>query len=91
MVFPATTYRELAGAGAFQTLVNRDLVQAAQRVLVVGCGNVGLIAAYHALQADQRGWFADIASEVTGYKVHGDKIKRMGVPIYLRHTVVWWG
>ena len=24
--------------------------------------------------------------EVTGYKVHGDKIRRMGVPIYLRHT-----
>ena len=39
------------GAGAFQTLVNRDLVRAARRLFIVGGGNVGLIAGYHALQA----------------------------------------
>jgi len=39
------------GAGAFQTLVNRDLIRPAKRLFVVGGGNVGLIAAYHALQA----------------------------------------
>ena len=56
-------------------LVNRDLVKAAGRVLVVGCGNVGLIAAYHALQAGITVvGLVDIAPEVTGYKVHGDKI-----------------
>ena len=89
LVFPGNDLPGVYGAGAFQTLVNRDLVQAAQRVLVVGCGNVGLIAAYHALQAGINVvGLVDIASEVTGYKVHGDKIKRMGVPIYLRHTVV---
>ncbi len=89
LVFPGNDLPGVYGAGAFQTLVNRDLVKAAQRVLVVGCGNVGLIAAYHALQAGITVvGLVDIAPEVTGYKVHADKIKRMGVPIYLRHTVL---
>ncbi|HHT73571.1 MAG TPA: FAD-dependent oxidoreductase [Firmicutes bacterium] len=89
LVFPGNDLPGVYGAGAFQTLVNRDLVKAAGRVLVVGCGNVGLIAAYHALQAGITVvGLVDIAPEVTGYKVHGDKIRRMGVPIYLRHTVL---
>jgi len=32
-------------------LVNRDLVRVAARLFIVGGGNVGLIAGYHALQA----------------------------------------
>lgn len=89
LVFPGNDLPGVYGAGAFQTLVNRDLVRASKRVLVVGCGNVGLIAAYHALQAGiSVVGLVDIAPEVSGYKVHGDKIKRMGVPIFLGHTVV---
>ncbi len=30
----------------------------------------------------------EIASEISGYKVHADKIRRMGVPIYLNTTVL---
>lgn len=89
LVFPGNDLPGVFGAGAFQTLVNRDLIKASERVLIVGCGNVGLIAAYHALQAGITVvGLVDIAPEVTGYKVHADKIKRMGVPLYLRHTVI---
>jgi sarcosine oxidase subunit alpha len=89
LVFPGNDLPGVYGAGAFQTLVNRDLVKPSQRVLIVGCGNVGLIAAYHALQAGINvAALVDIAPEVSGYKVHADKIRRMGVPIYLQHTVV---
>ena len=89
LVFPGNDLPGVFGAGAFQTLVNRDLVKPSQRVLIVGCGNVGLIAAYHALQAGINvAALVDIAPEISGYKVHADKIKRMGVPIYLEHTVV---
>jgi sarcosine oxidase subunit alpha len=89
LVFPGNDLPGVFGAGAFQTLVNRDLVKSSNRVLIVGCGNVGLIAAYHALQAGiSVVGIIDIASEVTGYKVHADKIKRMGVPIYLNHTIL---
>ena len=49
--FPGNTLPGVYGAGAFQTLANRDLVSRLQRLFIVGGGNVGLIAGYHALQA----------------------------------------
>jgi NADPH-dependent 2,4-dienoyl-CoA reductase/sulfur reductase-like enzyme/Fe-S-cluster-containing hydrogenase component 2/bacterioferritin-associated ferredoxin len=87
--FPGNTLPGVYGAGAFQTLVNRDLVKSSEKVLIVGGGNVGLIAGYHAIQAD----IAVVAliealPQVGGYKVHADKLKRLGVPIYTGHTVV---
>lgn len=89
LIFPGNHLPGVFGAGAFQTLVNRDLVKASQRVFIVGSGNVGLIAAYHALQAGITAvGICDILDKVSGYKVHADKIRRMGVPIYLKHTVI---
>jgi thioredoxin reductase/Fe-S-cluster-containing hydrogenase component 2 len=76
------------GAGAFQTLVNRDLVRSASRLFIVGGGNVGLIAGYHALQAsiDVVG-LVEALPEVGGYKVHLDKLRRLGVPVWTSHSV----
>jgi sarcosine oxidase subunit alpha len=86
--FPGSYLPNVYGAGAFQTLLNRDLVKAARRLLVVGSGNVGLIAAYHALQADIGVvCVLETLSEVTGYRVHCDKIRRLGVPILTSHTI----
>ena len=87
--FPGNTLPGVYGAGAFQTLVNRDLVKSSDKVLIVGGGNVGLISGYHAIQAD----IAVVAliealPQVGGYKVHADKLKRLGVPIYTNHTIV---
>jgi sarcosine oxidase subunit alpha len=77
------------GAGAFQTLVNRDLVRPAERLFILGGGNVGLIGGYHALQAgiDVVG-LVEALPECGGYKVHADKLRRLGVPIWTRHTVI---
>ena len=89
LVFPGNDLPGVYGAGAFQTLVNRDLVKASDRVFIIGSGNVGLIAAYHALQAGiSVVGIVDIMDKVSGYKVHADKIKRMGVPVYLNTTVL---
>lgn len=89
LVFPGNDLPGVYGAGAFQTLVNRDLVRPAERVFIVGSGNVGLIGAYHALQAGiQVVGIVDLLDKIGGYKVHADKIRRMGVPIHLRHTVL---
>jgi len=87
--FPGCDLPGVYGAGAFQTLVNRDLVKACSRLFILGGGNVGLIGAYHALQAgiDVVG-LVEALPEVGGYKVHADKIRRLGVPIWTRHTVV---
>jgi len=87
--FPGNTLPGVFGAGAFQTLVNRDLVRTSDKVFIVGGGNVGLIAAYHAIQAGiQVVGLVEALPQVGGYKVHADKLKRLGVPIYTSHTVV---
>jgi NADPH-dependent 2,4-dienoyl-CoA reductase/sulfur reductase-like enzyme/Fe-S-cluster-containing hydrogenase component 2/bacterioferritin-associated ferredoxin len=87
--FPGNTLPGVYGAGAFQTLVNRDLVKSSARVLIVGGGNVGLIAGYHAIQAGiEVVALIEALPEVGGYKVHADKLIRLGVPIFTRHTVV---
>jgi thioredoxin reductase/bacterioferritin-associated ferredoxin/Fe-S-cluster-containing hydrogenase component 2 len=87
--FPGNTLPGIFGAGAFQTLLNRDLVIPGQTFFIVGGGNVGLIAAYHALQAGiQIAGLAEILPQCGGYKVHLDKIKRLSVPIYTSHTIL---
>ncbi|MBU1380590.1 FAD-dependent oxidoreductase, partial [Myxococcota bacterium] len=89
LVFPGSDLPGVYGAGAFQTLVNRDLIKSSDRIFIIGGGNVGLIAAYHALQAG-----IDVAGLVEalpvcgGYKVHDDKVRRLGVPVWTSHTVL---
>jgi NADPH-dependent 2,4-dienoyl-CoA reductase/sulfur reductase-like enzyme/Fe-S-cluster-containing hydrogenase component 2/bacterioferritin-associated ferredoxin len=88
LTFKGNTLPGVYGAGAFQTLVNRDLVRAADRLFIVGGGNVGLIAGYHALQAGiEVVGVVEALPECGGYKVHRDKLARLGVPIYTSHTI----
>jgi len=87
--FEGNTLPGVYGAGAFQTLLNRDLVKPAERLFVVGGGNVGLITAYHAIQAGIKViGVCEIADRCGGYKVHQDKIKRLGVKVFTKHTVL---
>ncbi len=89
LVFPGSDLPGVYGAGAFQTLVNRDRVRASDRLFVVGGGNVGLIAAYHGLQAGMTVvGLVEAMDRCGGYKVHEDKLRRLGVPIWTSHTVV---
>jgi sarcosine oxidase, subunit alpha len=89
LAFMGNTLPGVYGAGAFQTLVNRDLIRPARRLFIVGGGNVGLIAGYHALQAGiEVVGLVEALPECGGYKVHKDKLVRMGVPVYTSHTIV---
>ncbi len=89
LAFPGSDLPGVYGAGAFQTLVNRDLVRAAKRLFVCGGGNVGLIAAYHALQAGiEVLGLTEAMEKCGGYKVHEDKVLNAGVPVFTGHTVV---
>lgn len=89
LAFQGNTLPGVYGAGAFQTLVNRDLVKSSERIFILGGGNVGLIAGYHALQAGiEVVGIAEALKKCGGYKVHVDKIKRLGVPIYTSHTIL---
>ena len=89
LAFPGCNLPGVYGAGAFQTLVNRDLVRPTERLYICGGGNVGLIGGYHALQAgiDVVG-LVEVLPECGGYRVHLDKLLRLGVPVYTSHTVI---
>lgn len=89
LAFPGNTLPGIYGAGAFQTLVNRDLVRPCENLFIVGGGNVGLIAGYHAIQAGIHvAGLVEAAQQCGGYKVHLDKLVRSGVPVYTRHTIL---
>lgn len=79
------------GAGALQTLMNRDYVLPGRKIVMVGAGNVGLIVSYQLVQAG-----ADVVAVVEafprestrGWDVHYRKLKRLGIPFFFEHTVV---
>lgn len=86
--FPNNDIPGVYGAGAVQTLMNVYGVVPGQKVLMVGAGNIGLIVSYQLLQAG-----VDVVAvleampRIGGYWVHAAKIRRLGVPILLRHTI----
>ncbi|MGB4595058.1 MAG: FAD-dependent oxidoreductase [Anaerolineaceae bacterium] len=89
LAFHGNTLPGIYGAGAFQTLVNRDLVEPCKNLFIIGGGNVGLIAGYHAIQAGIHvAGLVEAAPSCGGYKVHLDKLVRSGVPVYTSHTVL---
>ncbi|MDR1376634.1 MAG: NAD(P)/FAD-dependent oxidoreductase [Synergistaceae bacterium] len=76
------------GAGAVQTLMNVYGVTPGKRVLMIGAGNIGLIVSYQLLQAGvEVAAIAEAMPKVGGYWVHAAKIRRLGVPILLRHSI----
>jgi sarcosine oxidase subunit alpha len=89
LAFPGCDLPGVYGAGAFQTLLNRDLVKPTRRLFIVGGGNVGLITGYHAIQAGIKVvGLVEALATCGGYKVHLDKLRRLGVPVYTSHTVI---
>ncbi|MBN1329679.1 MAG: FAD-dependent oxidoreductase [Candidatus Heimdallarchaeota archaeon] len=89
LTFKGNTLPGVYGAGAFQTLVNRDMVKASNKIFIVGGGNVGLIAGYHAIQAGiEVIGLVEALPQCGGYKVHEDKLHRSGVPIFTSHTII---
>ncbi len=77
------------GAGAIQTLMNTYGIEPGKRVLIVGAGNVGVILAYQLLQAKVNVVaVVEAMPKVGAYFVHAAKIRRLGVPILTRHTIL---
>ena len=89
LAFPGNDLPGIYGAGAVQTLMNVAGVKPAQRVLMVGAGNIGLIVSYQLKQAG-----VEVAAvieglpKIGGYLVHASKIQRAGIPILTRYTIL---
>ncbi len=89
LAFPGNTLPGVMGAGAAQTLMNEYGVKPGERAVVVGAGNVGLIVSYQLLQAGVEVLaVVEVMREIGGWLVHAAKLRRYGVPILTRHTVV---
>lgn len=89
LAFPNNDLPGIYGAGAVQTLMNEAGVAPGKDVVMVGAGNIGLIVSYQLMQADINvKAIIDAAPQIGGYLVHASKIRRMGVPILTRHTVL---
>ncbi|WP_350342581.1 NAD(P)/FAD-dependent oxidoreductase [Proteinivorax tanatarense] len=77
------------GAGAVQTLMNKEGILPGKKVLMIGAGNIGLIVSYQLMQAG-----VDVVAviegndSIGGYWVHSAKIARAAVPIYTNHTII---
>lgn len=86
--FPGNDLPGVYGAGAVQTLMNAYGILPGNRVVMVGAGNIGLIVSYQLMQAGvEVAAVIDAADRIGGYLVHASKIRRAGVPIYVKHTV----
>ncbi|OQB45966.1 MAG: Hydrogen cyanide synthase subunit HcnB [Synergistetes bacterium ADurb.Bin155] len=86
--FPNNHLPGVYGAGAVQTLMNVYGVIPGKRVLMVGAGNIGLIVSYQLIQAGvEIAGIVEAMDKVGGYWVHAAKVRRLGVPIFLRHTI----
>lgn len=87
--FKGWTKPGVMGAGAAQTMVNVNHVKPGRRVVMLGSGNVGLIVSYQLMQAGcEVAALVEAAPKIGGYAVHAAKIRRAGVPIYIKHTIV---
>lgn len=86
--FPNNDIPGVYGAGAVQTLMNVYGVAPGRRVLMIGAGNIGLIVSYQLLQAGvEVVGILEAMPKVGGYWVHAAKVRRLGVPILLRHSI----
>jgi sarcosine oxidase subunit alpha len=87
--FPGNDLPGIYGAGAVQTLMNVAGVKPAERVLMVGAGNIGLIVSYQLKQAG-----VEVAAVIEGlptiggYLVHASKIQRAGIPVLTGRTIL---
>ncbi|MCQ2082152.1 MAG: NAD(P)/FAD-dependent oxidoreductase [Lachnospiraceae bacterium] len=87
--FKGWTTPGVMGAGAAQTMINVNHVKPGKKIVMVGSGNVGLIVSYQLMQAGcDVVALIEAAPKIGGYAVHAAKIRRAGVPIYTKHTVV---
>jgi len=90
LVFDNNDLPGVYGAGGVQTLLNVYGIKPGNKGLMIGTGNVALMVAYHLIQAgvEVAGVVAPSITRIKGYHVHAAKIKRHGVPIITRHTIL---
>lgn len=89
LYFKGWTKPGVMGAGAVQNMMHVSRVKPGNNALIVGSGNVGLIVAYQLTQANINViGVIEALSKIGGYQVHAGKIRRLGIPILTRYTII---
>ncbi|WP_456468869.1 FAD-dependent oxidoreductase [Archaeoglobus sp.] len=89
LVFENNDLPGVYGAGGVQTLMNVYGIKPGNIGLIVGSGNVGLILTYQLRQAGvEVAAIVEAMPHIGGYFVHAAKVRRLGIPIYTRHTIL---
>lgn len=89
LAFPGNDLPGVYGAGAVQTLMNVSGVKPADRVLMVGAGNIGLIVSYQLKQAGvEVAAVIEALPNIGGYLVHASKLQRAGIPVRTCYTIL---
>jgi len=89
LIFENNDLPGVYGAGGVQTLMNVYGIKPGNCGLIVGSGNVGLILTYQLFQAGVKVTaIVEALPRIGGYFVHAAKVRRLGVPIYTRHTIL---
>ncbi len=87
--FEGWTLPGVMGAGAAQTMINVNRVLPGNRILMVGSGNVGVIVTYQLIQAGAEVvGIVEALPRIGAYGVHAAKVRRAGVPFFLKHTII---
>ena len=78
MSFPGNDLPGVYAAGAAETLVHAG-VKPAERVLMVGAGNIGLTVSYQLKQSGvDVAAVIEVMPQIGGYLVHASKLQRCG-------------
>ena len=84
--FPGNDLPGIYGAGAVQTLMNVAGVKPAERVLMVGAGNIGLIVSYQLMQAGVE--VAGIIEAAPKSAVIWSMPRKSAAPVFLSGLVI---
>ncbi len=88
LAFPGNDLPGVYAAGALETLMHSSGIKPADRVLMVGAGNIGLTISYQLKQAGvEVPAVIEALPRIGGYLVHASKLARTGTAIKTGYTI----
>ena len=76
-------------AAVVQKMMNNELTLLGKNILTVGAGNIGYLTSYQAVQAGANvKAIVEAQPREGGFPVQANRVRRLGIPIYLSHILV---
>lgn len=89
---PAFENDDLPGvytAAVIQKMMNQEFTLLGKNILTVGAGNIGYLTSYQLVQAGAKvKMILEAQSHEGGFPVQANRVRRLGIPIRLSHTLL---